>query len=559
MDLSQIETKLVVHMRKAISGIITIVLLLIFWFPYEPTSANVPSPFFGHNWSESAFAFEVDLNNRNGSYSLIADLTPGETGLQEEDTNTIVDFEQFFAYINTSQLELAFIAQERWEEEITTQIQINIQDVPLEIPLTSKINSSFPLIGFLGHLAHVSTEYYFGGAFLGLMLNGNSDEPQNDLLIGYPLSDTRLLMGLEDFIDEETDLNHSFQKTDSLPLFESNRDSFRFGISYRNLTIFWHNESLSDGIILRSSSFGVTTFSWFNFTFLLRPNFGHVQGRAIAALVPQFDIGPISFLAMNEAEIPPFQWTEDPTLIEVDLNLQDLLSLPETFSGLPISFTETFKFGVYQGRDVSSRLSMEGGRNLSVLMALNGYSSSFGNLEITSDGQSITAPLIKSQIESNLTINNDGMPLFMMNYQGKDKYVSYDATGEPSLKNAYISRISPAAYSSLSATLYDEEYRLLDILLAPFIGNSTTFFANVTQPLSNLINWGFTTAKGHYLIELDQWNGMMVSYDPEFFFFLNEDEKSSSQSTSSVSTSILGFLLIVMCLPIIQKHRSKKR
>ncbi|MFQ5977854.1 MAG: hypothetical protein ACE5OZ_06990 [Candidatus Heimdallarchaeota archaeon] len=546
-------------MRKMISGIIMIVLLLMFWFPYGPSSANIPSPFFGHNWSESAFAFEVDLNNRSGSYSLIADLTPGETGLQEEDANAIVDFEQFFAYINTSQLELAFIAQERWQEEITTQIQISIEDVSLDIPLTSKINSSIPLIGFLGHLEHFSSEYYIGGAFLGLMLTGNSEESQNDLLVGYPLSDTRLLMGLEDFIDEETDLNHSFQNTDSLPLFESNEDSFRFGISYRNLTIFWHNESLSDGIILRSSSFGVTTFSWLNFTFLLRPNFGHIHGRAIATLVPQLDIGPISFLAINEAKIPPSQWTEAPTLIEVDLNLQELLNLPETYLGQPISYKETFKFGVYHGLDVSSRLSMEGGRNLSVLMALNSYSSALDNLEITSDGQSITALPDKSRIETNLTITSDEMPVFMMNHQGKDKYVSYDATGEPSLKNAYISAISPSTYSSLSATLYDEGYQLLDIMLDPFVGNTTDLFANTTQPLSNLINWGFTTAKGHYLIELDQWNGLPVIYDPEFFFFLNEDDKLSSQTTSSVSTSILGFFLIMTCLPIIQRYRSKKR
>ncbi|MFX0116799.1 MAG: hypothetical protein ACFFB3_19785, partial [Candidatus Hodarchaeota archaeon] len=390
-------------------------------------------------------------------------------------------------------------------------------------------------------------------------LSRTSETSQNDLLVGYPLSDVRLLEGLDNFMKEETDLGHSFQRSDSFPFFEVNKDSFQFGISYHNLTIFWHNESLSDGIILRSSSFGATKFSWFNFSFLLRPNFGHVQGRAVASLMPHLDIGPITFLAINEEEIPSSPWVGDPTLIEIDLDLVDLLGLSETIPDLPISYTETFRFGVYHGTDISSRLSMEGGLNLSVLMALNSYSSSLGDLEITKDGLPINDQLIKSAIESNLTLNNNGAPVFLINQQGKDRYVIYDTTSERSLKKAYFSRISSSAYSSLSADLYNEEYRLLDILLNLFIGNVTILFANATQSLSNLVNWGFSAAEGQYLIELDQWNGMKLSYDPEFLFFLADGAKLGKQSSSPVSMRIFGVLLSLICLSIIQKNRSRKK
>ncbi|MFW9914555.1 MAG: hypothetical protein ACFFGZ_02995 [Candidatus Thorarchaeota archaeon] len=544
--------------NKVISAIM-ITFLLSFQFPLSSTSARVVSPIFGHSWSEPAFAFEIDLNDRTGSYSLLRDLTPGELDHEGTDSNATVDFEQFFAYINTSRLELAVIAQEGWKEEIATDIQISFEGTSYNVPITSKIDSSLPFVGFLGHLEHLTAEYYFGGAFLGLMLNQSSESSQNNLLVGYPLSDIRLLEGLQDYIESKTNLSLSLRNSDASPFFEMGDDFFQLGVCYKDLTIFWHNESLSDGIILRPSSFGIATFSWVNFSFMLRPNFGHVQRMPVASLIPSIDVGPITFLAMSEEEIPSAEWTEHPKLIEVELNLKEILGILEIIPGQSISYKETFRMGVYNGADISTRLSMEEGLRLSVLMALNSYSSSSEDLELRVDGQAIDQPLKKSAIESNLTIYDDGKPTFLMSHLGKDRYLSYDVEGEQALKKAYISGILTSEYSQLSPALYDEEYRLFDTLFDPFIGNTTSLFANTTQTPSNLIDWGFSTANAHYLLELDHWNGMELSYDPEFLFFLAENSLSRSKPSSPVSTTIIEVFLSLMCLLLIQNSRSKRK
>ncbi|MHA2495553.1 MAG: hypothetical protein ACXAEI_08690 [Candidatus Hodarchaeales archaeon] len=546
-------------MKNTIIGAIMIAFLLSFQFPLSSASARVVPTIFGHSWSEPAFAFEIDLNDRTGSYSLLRELTPGELDQEGADSNTTVDFEQFFAYINTSRLELAVIAQERWKEEIATDIQISFEGTSFDVPITSKIDSSIPLVGFLGHLEHLSAEYYFGGAFLGLMLNQSSESSQSNLLVGYPLSDIRLLEGLQDYIEEKTDLSLSLRNSDASPFFEVGEDFFQLGVCYKDLTIFWHNESLSDGIILSSSSFGMATFSWFNLSFMLRPNFGHIQGMPVASLIPSIDVGPITFLAMSEDEIPSGEWTEHPKLIEVELNLKEILGILEIIPGQSISYKETFRMGVYNEADISTRLSMEAGLRLSVLMALNSYSSSSEDLERRVDGQLIDQPLQKFPIESNLTIYDNGKPTFLMNHLGKDRYLSYDVEGEQSLKKAYISGILSTEYSQLSSALYDEEYHLFDTLLNPFIGNTTSLFANTTQAPSNLIDWGFSTTNGHYLLELDHWNGMELSYDPEFLFFLTENSLSRTQPSSSVSTTIVEVFLSLLCLLLIQNSRSRRK
>jgi hypothetical protein len=547
-----------VWMKNTIIGTIMIAFFLSFQFPLSSASAYAVPTIFGHSWSEPAFAFEIDLNDRTGSYSLLRELTPGELDDEGTDSNTTVDFEQFFAYINTSRLELAIIAQERWQEEIGTDIQISFEGNSYNVPITSKIDSSLPLVGFLGHLAHSSAEYYFGGAFLGLMLNQSSESSQSNLLVGYPLSDIRLLEGLQDYIESKTDLSLSLRNSDASSFFEMGEDVFQLGVCYKDLTIFWHNEPLSNGIILSSSSFGIATFSWLNFSFLLRPNFGHVQRMPVASLIPSIDVGPITFLAMSEDEIPSGAWSGDPKLIEVELNLKEILGILEIIPGQSISYKETFRMGVYNEADISTRLSMEEGLRLSVLMALNSYSSSSEDLELRVDGQPIDQPLQKSTIESNLTIFDDGKPTFLMSHLGKDRYLSYDIEGEQSLKKAYISGILTPEYSQLSSALYDEEYRLFETLFNPFIGNTTSLFTNTTQAPSSLIDWGFSTANGHYLLELDHWNGMELSYDPEFLFFLAENSLSRSQPSSSVSTTIIEVFLSLMCLLLIQNSRSRR-
>jgi hypothetical protein len=84
--------------------------------------------------------------------------------------------------------------------------------------------------------------------------------------------------------------------------------------------------------------------------------------------------------------------------------------------------------GVYNEADISTRLSMEEGLRLSVLMALNSYSSSSEDLVRRVDGQLIDQPLQKFPIESNLTIYDNGKPTFLMNHLGKDRYLSYKNT-----------------------------------------------------------------------------------------------------------------------------------
>ena len=516
------------HLKKKVSFSLIVCLFLLSLFISIPSgiAASVKS-YIGHEFSEESWSILYDFA---GNY-LEKDYNPGlmnssvTDGLT--DNNPDEDNKFFIAWNNIQNVQSLYIAMQNytWGFDNTSlygcaPYQLLIQH--LRPPGQADIHI-FVINTFLGLLAYREN----------ILNPGIPDIPdQNDsLYMGWSYYSewhkflanwTLSVNGAPEYMlfDDTT-----IGTATPIPMDETEPDTFKYGMSYKNIFILWQKIEVEEGldktitqaqIIQNSSAFAL--LSELNFTFVVSYQDSTIPGFREVRTTTEYDIGEITDL-----------WV-----------IGDNKTATDHFGGKNISITwpVTADIGYYNESGVASRIN--GGASIPgfslavvnhaniIVMDLSNWQNAFqysGATDFVDETNSTLGASAKNITSATYDFMDN--PAYKIDFASKPTYTLNDVYDYPAptrvLRNDAIK------------TPLDISNRLGSrLVLARFIANMT---GSARAGLVTFFTPKLDEAKFFYLTCFPIWSGGTISQDPTFIVYTHEE-----------SGRILGFEPLILSL-----------
>ncbi len=192
--------KQMINRMKTIKWLSVFLLALFALSALTPAlSLKNPSDVLGHDFSESAFALELDfnaglgtkLNDLPAKTEVVRDFTnPSNPAVRTSDSDESRDQQFFLAYVNQSGIETAYLALEKLEFDVNVSALGQTQRL-------FRVNGTMPFQSLFQHYTFEGKDVFILNQFNGLFAYTTTEndpklDPSDTVRFGYTLAEQHL-------------------------------------------------------------------------------------------------------------------------------------------------------------------------------------------------------------------------------------------------------------------------------------------------------------------------------------------------------------------------------
>ncbi len=510
-------------------------------------SLGNPATILGHDFSEPAFALEIDFNAELGTAlndipsgaEVVRDFTnPNNPLVRTSDGDENRDQQFFLAYMNQSGIETAYLALEKIE------FDVNVTDPILgQTHRLFHVNGTMPFQSLFQHYTFNGSDVFILNQFNGLFayttsVNDPLLDPNDKVWFGYTLAEQHLLNFLNTSLSNhglgtipQWNVEASFSEISSVGAESAQVSSYEWSMTYKNLLVFWQEVTGAPSTVSQFSDeaaqmvvFGdikaVTLLD--SLTFGFKAQVVEANDTMVKVdIITEYDIGAISLAIVRDDQntYNSLRSSYSDKINENNSFFQPASSyiIPSPVNGIGDIQINMPAFAVY--KDVAARARVNAttiadGIGVGVLTSTNVYVADY-TVSIPNpveDGQDIELPL-----------EVGGQALFETNFRGKSTYdrdESIDGGQVYTDLPAYIDVIpgdSVRVSNDLRAYFTIQRYmsNLFGLYMARMV-SPVLNSALLTDLEGASINMRVQDTAYYTLLQMPEWNGYPLTQDPTF-------------------------------------------
>ncbi len=589
-------------MKSKISIIKTAGIALLMLFALSALAPAVslrnPSDVLGHDFSESAFALEIDfnaglgtrLNDLPATTEVVRDFTdPSNPAVRTTDSYENRDQQFFLVYVNQSGIETAYLALEK----IGFDVNVSVASVTQRL---FHVNGTMPFQSLFQHYTFGGKDVFILNEFNGLFAYTTTpDDPRLDendtVLFGYTLAEEHLLNFIENgLVDNglgslpDWDVVADFTEESSSNVGGVQVSNYTWSITYKNLLVFWQEATgapTSNIPGMPDSAARMVVFGDLVAMTLLDSLTFRFKAQVVAAndtfvkvnVITEYDIGSISLTIVRDDE-STYQAIKNafPDKIN-DSNSYYQPSaayiIPSPIPSLPDVQVTLPGYAVYKDTAARARVNastVAEGIGIGVLTSTNVYVAEY----------SVTLPSpIEDGQDIELPISVGGQTIFETDFKGKSTYNRDESIDGGQVYTDLPAFIDVIARNDVRIDSPVREYFRLQRFMSNIFGlymarmvSPTLNAALVTDTEGAKVNMRVDDIAYFTLLQMPEWNGYPLTQDPTFSAVSVVSTAGGEGETSdnggegpSPSAPIPGFELLVVlgALPLVVTIRKRNR